>query len=65
MTDAFTDELFPENPHVVERVIYPLSRLVVDPERFINDEEEPMASIGMGQSIPRHLVERNCGSLFQ
>ena len=46
MTDAFTDELF-DHPGAT-RVVYPVSRLVVDPERFPNDEDEPMSRVGMG-----------------
>jgi N-formylglutamate amidohydrolase len=49
VTDWYTDELFaaaakPED----DVVIYPVSRLVVDPERFENDAEEPMAALGVG-----------------
>jgi N-formylglutamate deformylase len=46
MTDAFTDELFflPETPIVR----FPISRLLVDVERFLNAIEEPMSKVGMG-----------------
>lgn len=46
MTDAFTDELF-DLPGA-ERLVFPVSRLLVDPERFERDEDEPMAERGMG-----------------
>jgi N-formylglutamate amidohydrolase len=47
MTDWYTDELFsPTFDH--DRIVYPLSRLVVDPERFAFDDEEPMSRLGMG-----------------
>ena len=46
MTDHATERLFahPDLPAVV----FPVSRLVVDPERFALDAEEPMAAQGMG-----------------
>jgi N-formylglutamate amidohydrolase len=46
MTDAFTDELFclPETAIV----LFPISRLLVDVERFLDDVEEPMSRMGMG-----------------
>jgi N-formylglutamate deformylase len=46
MTDAFTDELF-SFPDAVA-VTFPLSRLIVDVERFPDDADEPMAKMGMG-----------------
>lgn len=45
-TDHFTDELF-DRPDAV-RVVFPVSRLVVDPERFADDAQEPMAARGRG-----------------
>ena len=46
MTDAFTDELFDlDEPHY--KIVYPVSRLVCDPERFLGDEAEPMSEVGM------------------
>ena len=46
MTDAYTDELF-VFPGIVS-VVFPISRLAVDPERFLDDSEEPMVEKGMG-----------------
>src|SRR6266576_3024278 len=48
MTDAYTDELFPRTPVEAARVIFPVSRLICDVERFPSDEDEPMAARGMG-----------------
>jgi N-formylglutamate deformylase len=48
MTDAYTDTLFPATSVEVGRVVFPLSRLVCDVERFPSDENEPMAARGMG-----------------
>jgi N-formylglutamate deformylase len=48
MTDAYTDQLFPVTPVEADRVVFPLSRLVCDVERFPSDEDEPMAGRGMG-----------------
>ncbi len=50
MTDWHADDLFsvrgPETS--AETVLFPVSRLVVDPERFEDDAEEEMAQKGMG-----------------
>jgi N-formylglutamate amidohydrolase len=48
MTDAYTAELFPLTPVEAGRVVFPISRLICDVERFPSDEDEPMASRGMG-----------------
>jgi len=52
MTDSFTDELF-DIGNSVDYLRFPVSRLVVDPERFPRDEDEPMASRGMGAIYTR------------
>ena len=46
MTDWYTDELF--DTGIGTAVVYPVSRLVADPERFIDDKEESMSKKGMG-----------------
>ena len=48
MTDHFTDELFQCSQSNHTEIIFPVSRLVVDPERFVVDADEPMSARGMG-----------------
>ncbi len=48
MTDRYTDILFDLPTITSHSIIYPVSRLIVDPERFEDDEKEPMAAVGMG-----------------
>jgi N-formylglutamate amidohydrolase len=48
MTDWFTDELLRDTLPAARRVRFPVSRLVLDPERFVDDAKEPMSRIGMG-----------------
>jgi N-formylglutamate deformylase len=43
MTDHHTEQLF--DLRGARRCVFPVSRLVIDPERFI---EDPMESVGMG-----------------
>jgi N-formylglutamate deformylase len=46
MGDLFTDILFNDGSRVA--LVFPVSRVVLDPERFRRDQDEPMAKIGMG-----------------
>jgi len=49
MTDAYTDEFCTSVPSIGGTLfINCTSRLVVDPERFESDDDEPMAATGMG-----------------
>ena len=48
MTDHYTNELFLLLSNTVQTIVHPVSRLVVDPERFIDDEKEIMSKVGMG-----------------
>lgn len=56
MTDRYTDELFVLPDSYAVTVRFPVSRLVVDPERFEEDSQEPMAKVGMGM-IYTHTSE--------
>jgi len=47
-TDHYTDELFSMAGPGISTVAFPISRLVVDPERFEDDDHEPMATRGLG-----------------
>ena len=60
MTDAYTDELFPMTPFEAGRLVFPVSRLICDVERFPSDEHEPMAPRGMGAIYTRTSI---CGVL--
>lgn len=48
MTDAFTDELFAHSVPGDQRIVFPVSWLALDPERFLDDDKEVMAKVGMG-----------------
>ena len=48
MTDHFTDELFDFPDLGWQAIRFPVSRLLVDPERFPADEDEVMSKVGMG-----------------
>ena len=48
-TDAIFQQAFPE----AKAIVFPVSRLVVDPERFSDDSLEPMIRVGMGVTYIR------------
>ena len=54
MTDWHTDRLFAFTGRLgATRLVNGVSRLVVDPERFIDDAREPMAAVGQGAVYTR------------
>lgn len=48
MSDHFTNELFVSEHFKYSAVIFPISRICVDPERFKDDAQEIMSKKGMG-----------------
>ena len=48
LTDHYTDELFTIDHDAVTVHRYPVSRYVADPERFSDDDDEPMSRRGQG-----------------
>jgi N-formylglutamate deformylase len=58
MTDHFTHALFAEPSSEATVIRAPVSRLVVDVERFAKDDQEPMATRGMGAvyEVTSHLT---------
>ena len=48
LTDHLTDELIAAALPPAQCVCFPVSRLVLDPERFPIDADEPMSRVGMG-----------------
>ena len=48
MTDHYTDQLFEFDTIDQTTLKFPVSRLLVDPERFVSDTEEVMSKVGMG-----------------
>ena len=49
MTDHLTSDLFkPAITNLDVAIVFPVSRLVVDPERFLDNDKETMNKVGMG-----------------
>ena len=49
ITDHATDQIFQQAFPKANAIVFPVSRLVVvDPERFSDDSQEPMSQVGMG-----------------
>ena len=63
MTDAFTDELFVFPGATTVR--FPISRLLVDPERFADDAREPLSKMGMGVIYTRTASGRQLKRTLQ
>ena len=48
LTDHATDRIFTSAYPKATACVFPVNRFVVDPERFADDSQEPMAETGMG-----------------
>lgn len=48
LVDWHTPDLFLSGACRARSLVFPVSRLLVDPERFTEDTREPMAAVGMG-----------------
>ena len=55
ITDHATDVIFQQAFPEAKAIVFPVSRLVVDPERFSDDSQEPMSQGGMGELTPEDL----------
>ena len=53
ITDHATDQIFQQAFPKANAIVFPVSRLVVDPERFSDDSQEPMSRVGMGVTYTR------------
>ncbi len=58
LTDWYTDDLFFVPEACGTTIDFPISRFVVDPERFENDDDEVMAARGMGVIYSRGSTGR-------
>ena len=58
ITDHATDRIFQQVFPEAKAIVFPVSRLIVDPERFSDDSQERMSQLGMGVTYTK-------GSLLQ
>ena len=57
-TDHATDRIFQQVFPEAKAIVFPVSRIIVDPERFSDDSQERMSQLGMGVTYTK-------GSLLQ
>ena len=53
ITDHTTDLIFKQVFPEAKAIVFPVSRLVIDPERFSEHSPEPMSQEGMGATYTR------------
>ena len=63
VTDHYTDELFQFEFCLVEPIIFGQSRLVVDVERFRDDQSDPMSRCGWVRFILVAPMENRCARI--
>lgn len=58
LSDLYTESLFANKIGHSISIVFPVNRIVVDPERFSDDEHEPMSRHGMG-AVYTHTISGN------
>ena len=58
ITDHATDLIFHQAFPAAPAAVFPISRLVVDPERFCGDSKEPMSRVGIGVIYSRGTLRQ-------
>ena len=53
ITDHATDQIFQQAFSEAKAILFLVSRLVADPERFSEDSQEPMSQVGMDVTYTR------------
>ena len=62
ITDHTTDLIFQQAFPDAQSVVFPVSRLVVNPERFSDDSQELMSQVGMGVTLGDLCVSHHLSS---
>ena len=58
ITDHATELIFQQAFPAAPAAVFPISRLVVDPDRFCDDSKEPMSRVGMGVIYTRGTLRQ-------
>ena len=62
ITDHATDQIFQQAFPKANAIVFPVSILVVDPERFSDDSQEPMSQVGIGVTYTRGSLRQPLGN---